>query len=55
MELVLGMVLGLVLALVLGLALVVVLVLGWESEWALVQERAEALALEQEQQALRPE
>jgi sensor domain CHASE-containing protein len=47
MELVLGMVLGLALAAVLGLVLVVVLVLGWESEWAQVQERAEALALEQ--------
>jgi hypothetical protein len=47
MELVLGMVLGLALAAVLGLVLVVVLVLGWESEWALVQERAELLALEQ--------
>ena len=47
MELVLGLVLGLVLALVSVLALVVVLVLGWESEWALVQERAQALALEQ--------
>ena len=42
MDLVLGLVLGLVLAAVLVLALVLVVVWVWESEWAEVQERAQA-------------